>query len=66
MIEFKEYLKITKTGKQAQGRIRGILRGGYVQDGKFHAPASVAAGIIVDKIENVRGLEYAPYDSVVA
>lgn len=34
---FKEYQKIAKTGKSAEGWVAGSLRGGYGLDGIFYA-----------------------------
>ncbi len=44
---FKEYQKIIKTGKPAEGWIGGALRGGYSKDGVFYAPG--APGVIFHK-----------------
>lgn len=61
MIRSKEYTELSKQGQQAEARIVGVLRGGFVLNGIFYAMGAGAVALS-DKIENVSDLRFAPYN----
>lgn len=52
MITIQEYNEISIRGIQANQRVRGVTRGGYVFQGFFYYPASINVGILKVKAEN--------------
>lgn len=55
-VSFKEFISIQKTGKKAEGRIGGCLRGGVIENGYFYA-IGASGYIFSDKTENVKELK---------
>lgn len=60
-MDFKQFTEVAKQGQQAEGRIGGALRGGYVLNGNFHALGANGA-IFVQPVEETREFRFAPYN----
>lgn len=45
-------------GRPAEARIGGVLRGGYVYEGVFYAPAATNIGVLSAPVERVSELRY--------
>lgn len=52
MTTIQEYQKISIKGIEANQRVHGSVRGGYVLQGFFYYPAAVNVGIVKVKAEN--------------
>jgi hypothetical protein len=56
-ISVQEHDIIMRDGQPAEARIKGVLRGGHVFEGRFYAPASVNVGVLSDALEHVTDLK---------
>jgi len=54
MINIQQYEEIQLIGIEAEQMVRGVLRGGYVFQGKFYYPAAVNVGIMCVDADNYK------------